>query len=203
MQDSVKKNVSSSAGGKVSDTLTILTCVDHGAIATKRIECDKDGNIKKHSFSSGKYFTHREIEVCDIWSLGKVIQSQETRANEVLIRGVAAPESPKIAMRRKIGSEGGIFNDPGKRWVMFDIDDFPLPEWIDPAKDPEAAVKWVRAALPRPFRKVTCFYQFSTSQNLPERKGEAPPKIAKLHLFFWLDKPVTSEQWRDYIDAQG
>lgn len=185
------------------DLVTILTCVDPGATATKKIECNKDGDIIKHSFSAGSRFRRREIEVSDVWALGHVIQAQEDRPDEVLIRGVAIKDAPEITLRRNVGNEGGVFYDPGKRWVMLDIDDFLLPEWIDPAKDPEAAVKWVRAALPRPFRKTTCFYQFSSSQNVPKKMGEAPPKIAKLHLFFWLDRPITSQQWRDYIDDKS
>ncbi len=186
---------------QVTDIMTFLCCVDEGTIATKKIVRQKDDSIEKVQFSSGKRFTREEVEVSSIRTLGQTIQAREDSPEKVLIRGIAQEGASKITCRRKVGSEDGVFYDPGKLWVMFDIDDFQLPGWMDPAQDPEGVVKWVRAALPKPFRKVTCFYQFSSGQNVPKKIGEEPPKIAKLHLFFWLDRRVTSQQWRDYLNG--
>lgn len=187
----------------MTDIMTFLTCADKGAIATKKFFCGEDKVIHKTPYSSGMNFTREEIKVSDIHELAKVIQEREGKPTQVLIRGIAGEGAPETTPRRLAGNEGGIFYDPGKLWTMFDIDDFELPKWINPAQEPEAAAKWVRAALPKPFRKVTCFYQFSSGQNVPKRMGEEPPKIAKLHLFFWLDRRITSEQWRDYINGQN
>lgn len=186
---------------QTTDIMTFLSCVDEGAIATKKFVRQKDGGIEKIQFSSGKNFTREQVEVSDIQTLGKAIQEREGSPEKVLIRGMAQESASKITYRRKVESEGGVFYDPGKLWVMFDIDDFQLPDWMDPAQDPKGVVKWVRAALPKPFRKATCFYQFSSGQNVPKKIGDPPPKIAKLHLFFWLDRRVTSQQWRDYLNG--
>lgn len=187
----------------MTDQLTLLKCVDHGAIATKKIVAMADGVIDKQSFSAGKFFRVRQVPVNDIWTLGAAIKQQETIKNEVLIRGEPLPNLPHTVMRRKVGGEGGAFVEKPRYWLMLDIDDFPLPSWINPADDPEAAVKWVRSSLPTPFRKATCYYQFSSGQNLPKKLGDEPPHIAKLHLFFWLDRALTSEQLRNYMNAEA
>lgn len=185
------------------DSITILSCTNNNAIATKRIVAMVDGTIDKQSFSAGKFFKVRQVPVSDIWTLGAVIKQQEKIKNEVLIRGEPLPKLPHTVMRRKAGNDGGAFSEKARHWLMLDIDDFPLPSWINPAVDPEAAVKWVRSSLPAPFRKATCYYQFSSGQNLPKKIGDMPPRIAKLHLFFWLNRALTSEQLRDYINAEA
>ena len=182
------------------DTVTILTTIGDYTSATKLVRVDDDGNIIKVPFSGGKKFTYRLENVHDIQSLGELIRSQESKGNEFILRGEPLTNlKSKIVYRRGEGREGGAFKDAGRRWIMIDIDDLSMPEWIDPAIDPDAAAKWARASLPREFRKVTCYYQFSTSQNLPNKLGEKRPHIIKIHLFFWLNKPITSAEWRRYL----
>lgn len=185
----------------MEDKVTILECVNDYAVATKTIRANKDGSITKEPYQCGKKFTHREETVHDIRSLGNLIQSQEGKIKEFLIRGEALKTNKsKIVSRCGEGHKEAAFKDVGRRWMMVDIDDLSLPDFIDPTEDPEAAVKWARASLPKPFRKATCYYQFSSGQGVPEKLGEKPKHVLKIHLFFWLNKPVTSQQWRRYIN---
>lgn len=185
----------------MEDEVTILTCVSNHGAATKTIRADKDDVITKVPFSSGKHFTHRQEVVTEIWSLGTVIQGQENKFKEFIIRGEPLKTNKsKIVSRCGEGNEEAAFKDVGRRWMMIDIDDLTLPDFIDPITNPEGAAKWGRASLPKPFRKATCYYQFSSSQSLPNKLGEKPKNILKIHLFFWLDKPVTSQEWRRYIN---
>jgi len=184
----------------MTDSLLFLTCADGGAIATKKIILGKDGTLEKVPFSAGKHFEWEEVAVEDIMSLGAAIQSRESQPKTLLVRGKITNGASRRILRRMVAN-GGSIEDTPRHWVMLDIDDFPLPHWMNPANDPDAAVKWVRAALPKPFRKATCYYQFSSGQNVPKRKGDPPPKIAKLHMFFWLERAVTAEQLRDWAHA--
>lgn len=185
----------------MDDRVTILTCVNDYASATKIIRVDDDGTIIKVQFSAGTKFTYREEVVRDIYSLGELIRSQESKTKELVIRGEPLKTNKSIIVSRQgEGRKEAAFRDVGRRWMMIDIDDLPLPEFLDPVEDPEAVVKWARASLPKPFRKATCYYQFSTSQSLPQKLGEKPKQVIKIHLFFWLNKPVNSAEWRRYIN---
>jgi len=185
----------------MEDQVTILTCVSETAIATKTIRVDDDGTIITLPYRSGKKFSCKQKNVHDIWSLGAVINSLENEPKSLIIRGDPLETNvSKIVSRCGEGHEEAAFKDIGRWWMMIDIDDLPLPDFIDPIKDPEAAAKWARASLPKPFRKATCYYQFSSSQSLPKKIGEKPKPLLKIHLFFWLDKPTTSKEWRIYIN---
>ena len=178
------------------DSVTILR--SECGNATKTFSVNKNQDIIKTPYSTRKYYFPRNESVSSLNDLGKLIQQQENSPKECIIFGEQIGTDKKV-LRRKYGNEGGVFEDKARHWVCVDIDDCPLPDWIDPAIDPKAGVRWVRALLPRPFRKTRVFFQYSSSQNIPEKLGNPPPKIAKLHLFFWLDKTVTAKQWRSYF----
>lgn len=165
------------------------------------IRVDDDGSIIKLPYSCGKKFTYREETVSDIYSLGELIKSQEDKTKEFIIRGKPLETNrSKIVSRQGEGRAEAAFKDVGRQWMMIDIDDLSVPDWIDARNNPDNAAEWARACLPRIFRNTTCYYQFSTSQSLPQKIGEEPKQILKIHLFFWLDKPITSSQWRRYIN---
>ena len=60
--------------------------------------------------------------------------------------------------------------------------------------------------MPEEFRDASCWWQWSSSQGVPARLGEAPPDALRLHLWFWLDRAVPDEdlrRWANTRKAEG
>ena len=84
------------------------------SVATKTIRADKDGIITKILFNCGKHFTHRQETVTDVWSLGGVIQGQEDKFKEFIIRGdPLKTNKSKIVARCGEGNKEASFKDVG------------------------------------------------------------------------------------------
>lgn len=62
-------------------------------------------------------------------------------------------------------------------------------------KDPETIVKWARETLPIPFKRASCYYKFSASQNVGKEA------TASLHLWFWLEQAVSDGELKRYFHA--
>lgn len=182
-----------------ADSLTILTCQGNKR-ATKKFVVKEDGLIGKAPFSAGIFFTHEEKSISCLEDLGNILESLLDNPKQFVIRG-AVKESAEQIVQRKLHEPGAAFNPAPRRYVMLDIDKQPCPAYFDAAKNPKEIVKWALEMLPAPFRKASCYYKFSSSQNVPERIGTVPPQEISMHLWFWCDRPVSDEEWKQFFKA--
>lgn len=182
-------------------SMTVLTAVDSYASACKDIVADKDGKIEKKFKSVGVNFKFRKETFGNIRELGEVIKRVKKEPNSFPIRGAPIGNASEPVIR-KLAENGGYFRDDSIRWMMADFDKLKnFSPFIDPAVNPEAGAAWARCLMGEAFDGVTCFYDYSSGQNVPAKKGEPPPKTLSLHLFFILDRGVTSEEWRRYFKS--
>ncbi|MDD9912318.1 MAG: phage/plasmid primase, P4 family, partial [Alphaproteobacteria bacterium] len=181
---------------KIHSNLTILTCCKQNARATKKLTMLDNGTIHKESFGAGTYFTHRAVPVEDLESLGTALKELESQPESFVIRGQIKEGMPET-VRRKMHMPEAAFDAVARPYLMLDIDKFPCPEFMNPAVHPEEAIKWVLEALPEPFKYTSCYYKFSSSQNINKDAGNT----ISVHLWFWCDREVKEDEWKRYFGS--
>jgi hypothetical protein len=77
-------------------------------------------------------------------------------------------------------------------WIALDLDAIPCPEYIDPAREPKAAVEYVIEQLPEEFHDASCRWQFTSSQGF---KGGT----ISLRLYFWADRPLSDSDLKTWL----
>lgn len=177
--------------------LTILTCHDAGKKATKQFQMQPDGCPQKISFNAGKFFTWEEMEVHNLKTLGEALERLAHEPNKFVIRGKIKPDMPPV-VQRKLHEPNAAFDATPRPYIMLDIDKREYPEFMNLEENPEEVVEWVLGGLPQPFQNTSCYYAFSSSQNVPQ-KGKISNHTASLHLWFWCDKAVGDNEWKWYF----
>jgi uncharacterized protein (DUF927 family) len=180
--------------------LTVLV-PDDGYSASKHYQAEPDGSYTKLSdYHLGKLFHVQPLEAKNLRDLHGIIRDFRTY-NVVIVRGALDDEyfertkrNPeyRIARRKNQKNDGHLahFVEVPRLWLMIDIDHYPLPPNIDLQDDPDAIVRKIIAeVLPPEFQDACCVYQWSNSAGMV-------PGIAKLHLFFWLDRPWSNTDLR-------
>lgn len=139
-----------------------------------------DKSTKSYSYErpSARLTSASRFKFRDLDELADVLRDLEDKPNLCAIRG--RPIEPRSLPLRRNREH---FADRPERWVMLDIDG--VPEAWD---DPEA----VRRHLPTEFQGVACVWQLSGSAGLD-------PAIAKMHLWFLLDRAVTCSELRAWL----
>lgn len=182
----------------IQTSLTVLTCQGKGKKATKEFSIAENGNIEKRSFSAGTFFTHEEIHVSCLQDLAAILDNLLDAPKKFIIKG-KPKESAGGIVRRKIHEPQAAFDMVARPYVMLDIDKHDYPSYFDATVSPEEVVRWVREMLPLPFKKTSCYYKFSASQNVPKRLEEKPPHKASIHLWFWCDRSVSDYEWKQFF----
>jgi hypothetical protein len=78
-------------------------------------------------------------------------------------------------------------------WIALDLDAIPCPEYIDPEREPKAAVDYViDRYLPDEFHDASCRWQFTSSQGF---KGST----INLRLYFWADRPLSDSDLKTWL----
>ena len=175
----------------MSDTITILTGIDQNVFTSKRIMInDETGKIVKSNCSIGKEFKWEETEVSDIYTLSNVLLHLENQTDKLVIRGKPTVElgDMETGYRRQEN-----FIDVPRQWICLDIDNWFIHDSINSREEPEAALSWGLTMLPTSLRNVTCHYQFSSSFLMGSNDH------LKVHLWFWLDRPVSNLELKIYF----
>jgi len=175
------------------DSMTILFCVP-GCGASKTIRAAPDGTVKTVGFSAGKHFGALVQPVDGITSLSELLTELERTPNAFTIRGapIAEPDARGRYLRRKTH-----FATPakGRHWVMIDFDKLPLPDGLNLASDPKAAVEHLVSRLPEECRGVSYHYQLSSSAGIGD------PRKASAHVWYWLEAPCTDAELKRWAKA--
>lgn len=182
----------------MTDFLTVLRCDEDGAIAVKTWVF---GASEPIGHKTRKWFRQRKEEVSGIYDLDRVLCVIEQRQDELVIRGELKPElDPDDPVRATVKFNKGppYFDRVPHRWVMFDIDKFPVPEWGNIRNDPEAVVRWiVSQCLPDNFHGIACHWQLSASAGMND------DGLVSLHLWFWVDRLIGSKEWTVWIKSEA
>jgi len=188
------------------ESLTVLRAIG-SARATKQWRWDKSAQQwTKISYQAGAWFTPSVYPVSTLAGLVDVLEQVQHDPQAFVVRGdlapnvvaaVAAadearradPRAPLHRIRRRKHMKNGV--DPSlvevaRRWVMIDVDDWPLPGWGDLVDDPETAIDTaIHELLPEAFHDAACWWQLSSSAGFAAG-------YLKVHLFFWLSEPATN-----------
>ena len=110
-----------------------------------------------------------------------------------VIRGELIGGDSRRVERRSKGSDA-TFRDPdnGHHWVCVDVDN--LPYW-GPPESADSVAHCIRESLPGAFHGSSCVYQWSASAGV-----DGWQKF-KLHLWFWLERPVCRGALRDWLTS--
>ena len=167
------------------DSITIIE--SKGLPITKKFLA----NGLDESYSKAKYFKPSSQEVSSIRELSETLKALSGLPYQCVIRGILAhpeanpdPNKPGYVARVK-----EVFDDAAHHWVMFDIDNFKLPEDVDGIQDPQRAIDlYIQTAIPS-FSGYSYHWQLSSSAGQAKAKG-----LLKAHIWFWLSKPYLSTE---------
>lgn len=198
-----------------AEYLTIFrtTPTPHGAprYATKRwIWSAALQEWRSVAYDAGAAYNIYERPISNLHDLAALLDKVRTDPRSFIVRGEVLPEvreviarNPQATFRRAKfeGKKGGkpSVAECARRWLMIDVDGYPLPGWADLADDPEAVVEAaIHDLLPDSFHDVECFWQLSASAGF--KAG-----VLKAHLFFWLSEQVDNETLRAFfkVNAPG
>jgi len=165
--------------------------------ATKRWRWDSTlGQWSKVSYQAGAMFAPCEHKVRNLAELVEVLDAVRHDPRAFVVRGALLAEAaealaadPGHMIRRRKHTKNGVvptLEEVARRWIMVDIDNWPLPAWSDLVDDPEAAIDTaIHELLPDAFHDATCWWQLSSSAGFAAG-------FLKVHLFFWLTEPATN-----------
>ncbi len=163
-------------------------CPHYGENPTKQFQL-KNGLLVNYRPET-KYwdvFLHEFSSLRDIHSL---LTNQVSYAPFILIRETLHPKADNINIRKL----GDNFIDKGCWWLMLDVDEYELPDHIDPYSV-EAIEYFILNHLPAEFQNITCSAHFSPSAGIIDPNTNQLVKAGlNVHLIFVLDYPVTSYQ---------
>ncbi len=168
----------------MTDAITLLS--PHGLIATKCVYPDRSEPPPQAKWNRGLV-----APVSDLSTFASALVTLIDQPNWYLVRGEPKEGVELANMRRSHVEPDATLIEKPRRWVLLDLDKVMLelkPE--DFAADPRRYAIAARAMLPPVFRTVACWYQATGSAGV--KPG------ARLRLGFWLDRPVSSQEWRQW-----
>jgi hypothetical protein len=187
----------------VEDFVTILTA--KGRRATKLIQPARDnsvwptkeipGQIDIVDYENMMKFRGEERPVSSIHELTQLLDSIERNPSSFIVRGKIIDGVDRNSMPRRARTRND--RDPTllaaeHHWIALDIDAIPCPEYIDPAREPKAAVEHVIERLPEEFNGATGRWQFTSSQGF---KGDT----ISVRLYFWADRPLSDSDLKSWL----
>lgn len=183
----------------MTETMTVLRC-DVGKRAAKLHRWKGEAWAKSEDYDCGYLFEWSEVVLEDIHDLSRELLRIEADPRAFVIRGMPITGIDERVRRIKKGDERSSpsFREVDRRWVMVDIDKGPIPP-ADVATGPSPeAVRWaINALLPAGFCDAACHYQWSNSAGVkPWSEG------LRIHLWFWLDRPVCNRSLRSWAREQ-
>ncbi len=179
--------------------ITVLTCHEKDKKAAKKFSM-VDGKIEKVAFNAGAFFAHTTMPVSSLEELAEAIEKISNDHKKFIIKGQIKENMPEF-VRRKMHEPSAAFDAVPRPYVMLDIDKVNCPAHFDPALRAEEAITWIKNTLPSPFRDASCYYRFSSSQNV--HKDNIVSKTLSVHLWFWCNQEVSDVEWKSYFRSQN
>jgi uncharacterized protein (DUF927 family) len=191
-----------SHAGAAPCALTLLTS---DKSASKIYTAMPNGSYPKfRDFDLSLLLQAESRDIADLGSLYTLLDDIRSRGDVVIVRGELDEafytakqrnRNYKIARRKNDKGDGipAHLTEASRRWVMWDVDKYPLPPDANLAIDPVGIIDAaIRNVLPEEFHDAKCIWQLSNSAGLV-------PGVLKAHLFFWLDTPWPNDKLRKWI----
>lgn len=141
------------------------------------------------SYSKAAEFTATEYQVHNLEALFHLLSKLQESTNTAIVSGNLSGQARKKKVIRR-NNENLI--DKQKSWICLDVDKFELPEGLDVVTDPVGCIERFIKTLSEEFHNASYIYQISSSCGLV-------PNLLKVHLFFWLEKPLKLAQVKEYF----
>ncbi|WP_140886694.1 hypothetical protein [Muricoccus nepalensis] len=197
----------------MTESLLVLRTVPTPAgaprFATKRWAWNlTSSDWRKISYDAGASFTAHERPVASLADVAALLEKVRLDPQAFIVRGELLPEAraileenPKHRFRRakKVSRTGKLptLGEVPRRWLMIDVDGWPLRQSDDLADDPESAIEAaIHDLLPECFHDVACWWQLSSSAGFVAG-------VLKVHLFFWLAEPISNDDLRLYLHVHA
>jgi putative DNA primase/helicase len=186
----------------MTDALTLLrTDVEGGA--TKSFIRAKDGAISTTAYARVALWRVETRPVASFDELARELEQLVEDQQSMVIRARAKPDLDlSKPQRRKLHGADATFDDVPRQWLHLDLDNIAAPH-LDVVGDPSGAIDYaldiVAASAPE-IEGASCFAMFSSSAGV--RNATA----AKLHLWFWLDRPYSGaelKRWALGVNARA
>ncbi len=161
----------------------------------------RDGKLAKEDLRLPRYFKLETDKASNLDQLSALLMRLEDDPSRLIIRGAATDDIDvsKPVRRKKADAlslpQEAPFVDKPISWLMLDIDKQLLPPTIDLLIQPVEAIEHLINQLPAEFHSCSVHYQLSGSA------GVTYTDRVSAHLVFWLDKPTTSTQLKEWAKA--
>jgi putative DNA primase/helicase len=180
-----------------ADTMTVLRSpTAHGAVKT--FARTEPSSIAMTQYQRVKYWRASCVPVSSFEEMANVLALLVEDSSSLVVRGALKPGIDLSApILRRIHGENATLIDVPRRWLHLDIDRLSAPH-IDVIGDPSGAIDFaldaVATAAPE-LEGASCFAAFSS------QAGVYDPSAAKLHFWFWLDRPYTTIELKRWAIA--
>ncbi len=175
-----------------SEVITVLIALD-GHTASKRF--DKiNGDIVKKDYDAGMFFGLMSRTASNILELSSVLSALEPLPNALVIRGEIRPGKDGSHRIQRLLTNFGT-PPQGRYWVLLDFDKIALPPQLSLWGNVAEVCEFLVNLLPVEFHDASCHWQLSSSAGMSD-----DAKVS-IHLWFWLDRPVTNEQLKAWGKA--
>jgi predicted P-loop ATPase len=143
-------------------------------------------------YDCGALFDVHEHPVADLAALAALLGSLRSEPRVLAVRGTLLPGHRSTAVRRRSRGDNAPFEDRPHHWLLLDLDSWEDPDFLtDPAESAARARERLHPAL----RTAACIWHASGSAGF--KTG------ARLHLWFWLDRPLGSLELKRWVQTWG
>ncbi|UZF93016.1 hypothetical protein [Bosea sp. NBC_00550] len=172
---------------------TAATVVDQGKAATKLIEIEPDGTVRKTSYDTGAtYWRLKEIDEPDHQAMAAMLRRLSTHKRICLLAGAPLPHVdlavPNYRRSNNADPSTNTLCNAPRACLVIDIDGAAVPDGLGHGERIAEAASWLRDnCLPASFKGVTAIAIPSSSTGLYAAEDGTWTK-AWLKLFFLLDR---------------
>lgn len=184
-----------------SDRMTVLRCSSRQR-ATKVWHLDDRGERVCEPYDRIKLWRASTVRVSSLADVARVLGRLEREPTCAVIRGeplegVAGTVGRRLAFRDPRTGDPPRFASVPRRWAALDCDKVPLSRAYDLRRPEKAreATRELRAQLPAEFRRAACVAMLTSSA------GYGDPTCISARLWFWLDRPTSDEELREWARA--
>ena len=158
-------------------------------LATKTIEMTAGGLVKSPYPNVSRWMFNRR-QVADLGEMSRELAVMSDFPSIMIVRGEPLPHidlgKPQLRRSNNSRPETNTLKDVPRSWLVVDVDDCAVPAPLGLAENLVEAGVHVRTLLPVEFHDAACIVSASPSTGL------SGPALARLRLWFLLDRPIAS-----------
>ncbi|MCB4862550.1 hypothetical protein K7W03_23445 [Sphingobium sp. PNB] len=152
-----------------------------------------EGELEKVPYGRATLYDVKVAYPQNLEELASAISQIHGDEYACVIRGELIDPDNTLNIKRKSNDENPTFRDFACPWIMLDIDEL---SGVGLLTDDDRFAK-IESILPPDFQDVSYFYQWSSSA------GVEGWDVLKIHLWFWLDTPATTDFLRTKAAGEG